>query len=204
MILAGAGGHAREILDLLDEVDVKKIFLFDDYSQSGIKNIFRFPVLTSKDDLKDALVLDSNFILATGSPRVRRKMFDQFVAMGGICTSIIAKSAQISKHNVCLGQGINVMSFALVSNSVKINNGCLINARVHIHHDVSIGDFCEIGPASILLGNVSVGSNTKIGAGSVILPNVSIGEDCIIAAGSVVTKNLTSGSKVKGPSAQLF
>jgi sugar O-acyltransferase (sialic acid O-acetyltransferase NeuD family) len=204
MILAGAGGHAKEILDLIEEINKEKIILFDDFSKNNTENIFGFTVLKSKEKVKAALIIDSKFILATGSPKLRKKMYEDFISMGGLCSSFIAKSAQISKHNVNLDSGINIMSFALISNSVRIEKGSLINSRVHIHHDVSIGEFCEIGPGSILLGNASVGANTMIGAGSVILPNISIGENCLIGAGSIISKNLISGSKIKGPSAEHF
>lgn len=204
MVLAGAGGHAREIIDILPDYDLNNLFLFDDFTDHVPDKIFGFCVINSIQNLKNSLFFDSRFVLATGSPNLRRKMYKTFLENGGICTSIISQTAQISNYNVMLGLGLNLMSFVQVSNSVSIGEGSLINSRVNIHHDVSIGEFCEIGPGSILLGNSSVGSNTIIGAGAIILPNVKIGNNCLVAAGAVVTKNLNDGMKAKGVPADLF
>lgn len=197
MIIAGAGGHAREILDLPDFKSGKNIFLYDDVNLQ-LNQLGLFPVLHNKEQLLNELKNNPEFILGTGSPALRRKMYEQFIALGGLASTIIASNAVVSNHSVELGSGSNIMCFAFISNQVQIGRGTLVNARANLHHNVTTGDFCEIGPGAILLGNVKLGYEVFVGAGTIILPGLQIGNNATIGAGAVVTKNVKAGITVKG------
>ncbi len=110
--------------------------------------------------------------------------------MGGKVQSIISETAVIGNHEVDLREGLNVMPYVFISNSVKVGKGTLLNTRSSIHHDVEVGEFCDISPGATLLGGVKVGDLTHVGANATILPNVKVGKHCTIGAGAVVTKDL--------------
>lgn len=198
MIIAGAGGHAREILDLLEQKAGEAIFLFDNVNASAPDVIHGHPLIRTSEEAKAKLQSDPRFIIGTGNPAVRQKMYDLFVEWGGQPFTFAAYTALVSEQQTTIGEGANIMHNAFISNQVQIGKGSLINTRAHIHHDVITGNFCEIGPAALLLGCVRIGHHVSIGAGAILLPGIEVGDAAIIGAGAVVTKHVVSGKTVKG------
>jgi acetyltransferase-like isoleucine patch superfamily enzyme len=96
------------------------------------------------------------------------------------------------------------MTSAVISNSVHLGEGVLINALASVHHDASIGQYSEICPGVRILGGVSVGEFCQIGANTTILPKVKIGNNVIIGAGAVVLADIPSNSKAVGIPAKLI
>lgn len=198
MIIAGAGGHAKEILDILKYYSNEEIVLFDNTSANISSSLHGFKIVNNLIDLKLHFEKDKRFIVGVGNSAGRKKLFELFIEQGGYPYSIIAENAYVSESNTTLGSGLNIMQLSFISCDVEIGNGVLINTRANIHHNVSIGEFTEIGPGATLLGGVSVGDLSLIGAGAVILPGLKIGSHCKIGAGAVVTKNVSNNQIVKG------
>ncbi|NCU05938.1 MAG: acetyltransferase [Chitinophagaceae bacterium] len=196
MIIAGAGGHAREILDILSEK--KDLFFFDNLTNELPHKLQGVPVIRTVEDARLALKNDARFIVGTGNTSVRKKMYEMFVKLGGLAFTAIAASAIISEGESVIEDGCNIMHGAFVSNRVHVGCGTLINTNAHLHHDVVTGSFCEIGPAALLLGSVKLGNEVFVGAGAVVLPGISIGDNVVIGAGSVVTKDVEKNKTVKG------
>jgi sugar O-acyltransferase (sialic acid O-acetyltransferase NeuD family) len=204
MVIAGAGGHAREIIDVLkDKQPDAGLYLFED-TDGTANDLYGYHIIRSIDALKPLFKNDPAFVLGTGNPTLRRKLKDLLQAAGGVLTTVIAQSSLISAVNVQIGNGCNIMAFAFVSNAVTMGEGCLINARANLHHDVQIGDYSEISPGATLLGYASVGSFTVIGSGATILPKVKIGNNCVIGAGAVVTHDIADNAVAVGVPAKVI
>lgn len=198
MIIAGAGGHAREVFDILNSDLQDQVCFFDNVNDFFENKLLGKPILKSEVEVLSNFELDRQFIVGTGNSNVREKLYDFFVKLGGAPVSIIASSAIISSNNVRIGKGCNIMHDCFISNFVQIGDGTLVNTRANIHHDVEIGSFCEIGPSATLLGRVKVGCRVLIGAGAILLPGVNIGDNAIVGAGAIVVNNVDIGSVVKG------
>jgi acetyltransferase-like isoleucine patch superfamily enzyme len=141
--------------------------------------------------------------LALGNPILRKVLADKLIKQGGVLTSVISNSALICKHYGELGEGLNIMHNVMISNSVHIGAGTLINACSSIHHAVTTGNYCEISRHAALLGGCSVGNYTSIGSNATILPNVKVGHNVIVGAGRVVTKGVSDNCLVVGVPAVL-
>jgi sugar O-acyltransferase (sialic acid O-acetyltransferase NeuD family) len=197
MLIAGAGGHAMEIVDILSENERKSCFLYDDVTKDLPAYINEIPVCSTADHAAEILKNDPAFVLGVGDGKLRQHFAATFRAAGGTLTTVISPLAFCSK-DATIGEGANIMAFAFVSSGVVTGEGCLINTRANIHHNVVLGDYCEISPAAVLLGNVKIGSFASVGAGAIILPGIEVGEGAIIGAGAVVTKNVAPGVTVAG------
>jgi sugar O-acyltransferase (sialic acid O-acetyltransferase NeuD family) len=198
MIIFGAGGHAKELLDVIGK-DETNVSFFDNISKDIPNKLFdEFEILRNEAAVQNAFETDNRFALGIGDPKARRRASELFRNWGGVLTSIISHSAIIGSYNIVLKIGINIMHRVIVSSDVYIGEGTLVNAAAIIHHNVVIGDYCEISPAATLLGDVRVGNYSSIGAGAIILPKISIGSNVIIGAGAVVTKNVEDNISVAG------
>jgi len=204
MLIAGAGGHAREIIDVFGILKEENIYLYENVADSTRSDVLGFKILNNEEDIRQIFKEDPRFVLGVGNPYVRHKMNSALQNFGGKLHSLISPLASISVYNAYLGAGINIMSFALISNNVRIDEGALVNCRVNIHHDVIVGQYCEISPGAVLLGGAKVGEFSCIGSGAIILPKVTVGKNCVIGAGAVVTTNIPDNSTAVGTPAKVI
>lgn len=200
MIIAGAGGHAKELAGIAVELGIDhELFFYDDVSPDApAKLLDRFPVLRTADEARLELARDNRVVLGVGGVGARKILAERFTSWGGQLTSLISPHAMISPIAVQLAEGLNVMTGAVITAEVKIGRGSLIHALASVHHDVVVGEFCEILPGARLLGKVRLGDSVSIGSGAVILPGVQIDSGAVVGAGAVVTKNVQRDQVVKG------
>jgi sugar O-acyltransferase (sialic acid O-acetyltransferase NeuD family) len=200
MIIAGAGGHAKELIAVISESrEPSELFLFDDVSQLKANYFWnRFPIIHSITEAIEIIKKDPQFIIGVGNPAARQKLFQQFGAIGGKVVSVISKHAKLGTYGVTLGEGLNIMPQAVLTNEISIGKGTLVHINATIHHDCIIGEFCEISPGAHVLGKARIGDKVSIGAGAIVLPGVTIGNNVIVGAGSVVTRDIEDGLLIKG------
>jgi len=200
MIIVGAGGHAREIMGVLHELkQTEGVHFFDDVSEKTPSTIWdRFPVIRSLEEASVIFRRDPRFIIGVGKPALRKSLCEKLESAGGQPFSLVSPFARIGSFNVQLGEGLNIMTNAVITQDISIGKGTLVHMNCTVHHDCIVGEFCELSPGTHLLGKVSLGDFVAIGSGAVILPGVKIGDNAIIGAGAVVTKNVEAGSLLKG------
>ena len=207
MIIIGAKGFAKEVLEIVhQDGQLENVVFYDDVSDIVPSELFdQFPVLKSFEAAENHFnTIDNKFTIGIGNPIFRRKLFDKFMSIGGVCVSTISASAVLGSYEVNIGEGTNILAGAILSNSTTIGKACIIYYNVIITHDCIIEDFVEISPGAILLGRCKIGSYTQIGANATILPDVTIGKNVVVGAGSVVTKDVPDNSVVVGVPAKII
>ena len=200
MLIAGAGGHALEILDLFfQKKEDRDLCFFDNKKKETPGLIFdKFPVLRSAEEVRGLFRRDSRFVLGVGDPAARFILSEKLRSYGGKLESAVASSSRIGGYGVVLEDGLNIMNSVIVTNDVFVGEGVLLNAQSTIHHGVRVGKYSEISPGVHILGHARIGDFCRIGAGAVILPHVTIGNKAVVGAGAVVTKNVDANTKVAG------
>jgi len=198
MIIAGAGGHAQEVLTELYASGLKSPAYFFDNTLNAPSRLFDVVVLHHEAEVRSVFESDPDFVLGVGNPTNRRLLHQQFLNWGAQPYTLISVHAIVGHYDVVLGEGVSIMAGAVITSSIKIGEGTLVNVQASIHHGAVIGDFCELAPGCKILGKVHIGNNTIIGSNAVILPGIEIGNQVIIGAGAVVTKNVPDNAVVKG------
>lgn len=196
MVIAGAGGHALELFDILvSKGESSDLFFYDDHNGNPFFQN-KYDIIKSKEELKEKFSEDNRFLLGVGSPKSRSYFYHLFRSCGGVLHTIKAKDVILSNYSS--NHLADVFSLCYIGPSTKIGMGALINTGAQIHHEVKIGDFTEISPGAILLGQCEVGNLCSIGAGATILPKITIGNKVIVGAGAVVTKDISDNCLVVG------
>ena len=201
MLIVGAMGFAKEVLEVLHQLnETEDVVFYDDVNKDAPDFLYgKFPILKNKEAVSDYFkTVDKRFTIGIGNPVLRKKIAYQFEQLGGIFTSTVSPLAQIGHFGNSIGAGCNIMTGAVITNDVKIGNGVLINLNCTVGHDSSLGDFVEMSPGVHISGNCKVGAYSNIGTNATILPKVNIGENVIIGAGSVVTKDVPDNCLVVG------
>ncbi|MFA4934082.1 MAG: acetyltransferase [Candidatus Omnitrophota bacterium] len=193
ILLIGAGGHCKVILDLLAQAKSYEIAGIIDLKERLGFEVFGTPVIGTDGDLPRFFKFGIRYCFiavgSIGNPCLRIKLYNSAKRSGFLFPNLISSDARVSSR-VILGEGNYIAPGAIINAGTQIGNNCILNTGVIIEHDCRIGDFVHLSPGSILSGGVNIGNGSHIGTGSVIIQNIQIGEKTVIGAGSVVTKNI--------------
>tara|TARA_R110000744_G_scaffold336191_3_gene441515 strand:+ start:781 stop:1419 length:639 start_codon:yes stop_codon:yes gene_type:complete len=204
MLIVGAKGFAKEILEILIQNNLK-ISLYDDINVNEDLLYGKYEILHNMPHAERFLKSNAGlFTIGIGNPHLRLKLYKKFVNLGGIFTSTISMNSEIGSQDIYIGNGSNILSGAKISNSVTIGKGCIVYYNAVITHDCNIGEFVEISPSANVLGRVTIGDYTQVGANATILPDITIGNNVVVGAGAVVTKNVPDGVIVCGVPARII
>ena len=198
MLIAGANRFAKQLLDVIFQLNLTDgLAFYDDYDPE-LSYLYDFPVLKSATDAKDYFLKNGNsFALGTGNPETRKILKNLLERSGGNCVSLISPMARVAKYAE-IGQGSCILTGGVVENDSILGEGVLLNLNALVCHDCKIGDFVEISPGAVLTGECQVEDYSFIGAGAILRPKVKIGKNVVIGAGAVVTKDIEDNSLAIG------
>lgn len=186
MVLYGASGHCRVVIDILEALKEQIDYIIDDNPE--IHELLGYEV-------RRTFYCIDKCIITIGNNWIRKKVVEQIDVKEYF--TAIHPSAIISPRSK-FGYGTVVMQGAIVQSSAIIGNHCIINTGASVGHDVLIHDFVHIASHATITGGVEIGEGTWIGAGSVVRQGVKIGKNCMIGAGSVVVKDIPDGMTAYG------
>ncbi len=203
IIMLGAGGHAKVLLDILLDCGANVIGILDQIPRGA--GLFGVPIIGTDDDIKNYSTTAVELVNGLGSINVvgaRANIFKKFKAIGYNFRSVIHSSAIVSRR-AQLGEGVQIMAGVVINPGTRIGDNAIINTRASIDHDCRIAAHVHIAPGCVLSGGVTIGSRTHIGTGSSIIQGINIGEKVLIGAGSVVVHDIPDGVKAFGVPAQV-
>lgn len=200
VIVLGAGGHAKVLVDALIACSTTIIGLTDsDASKAGL-SLLGVKVIGEDDSVRRYSPSDValvNGIGSVGPTGARRALFEKFKRLGYSFATVVHPSATIAS-SARVGEGAQVMAGSVIQPDCTIGVNTIINTHASIDHDCVIGAHVHVAPGVTLSGGVRVGDNVHIGCGSTVLQGITIGDNCIVGAGSVVLREVPGGSKMGG------
>ena len=200
IILIGAGGHCRSIIDSINELKSFEIVGIVDkkekkYSELNTDKVFYDEELYSlyKYGIKNAFIA----IGSIGYPNLRIKIYNLLKSIGYCFPTIIDSTAVVS-CSAKVEEGVFIGKGAIVNTNSIIKKQCIINSGSIVEHDCKIDEFVHVAPGAALSGGVSIGRGTHIGTNAAVIQNIQVGKNVLIGAGSVIIKDVKDGIKVYG------
>jgi len=196
MIVYGASGHGKVIIEILEDMDMDDIVLWDDATTGSI---WDYPIV-KPHTMDDGF--DEQIVIAIGVNSVRKKVVEKLSDDTDYAIAI-HPSAIISKRAM-VGDGTVVMAGATINADTTVGKHCIINTSASIDHDCVLDDYVHISPNATLSGIVTVGEGAHIGAGASVIQNIKIGKWCTIGAGAVVINDIPDYATAAGCPAKVI
>lgn len=203
--IIGAGGFAREVAWLIDEINKKhEKWNFCGFIDENVKNhgkkLNGYNVLGGIETLADKKNI--NVVIAIGNPISKMKIVEKLNKIDGITFPVLIDPYTRYSESVEFGEGSIITSGVILTVNIKVGKHVIINIDSTVGHDAVIGDYSTILPSVNISGDTFLGKCSNIGTGSAIIQGIKIGENSIIGAGAVVVKNIPSNCTAVGAPAK--
>jgi sugar O-acyltransferase (sialic acid O-acetyltransferase NeuD family) len=201
VILLGAGGHAKVVLDLLQALNRQVLGICDPaLAAQGTKSWRSLPVLGDDHAVESYAPAEIELANGTGSlpgNTLRRRLHVQFTRQGYRFTTLVHPSA-ILGSGVELGQGVQVMAGVIVQADTRIGDDVILNTGARIDHDGEVGHHVHVAPGAVLSGGIRLGNGCHIGAGATLLQGIQVGSEAVVGIGTPVLSNVAAGHQQTG------
>ena len=201
VVVLGAGGHAKVVIELLQAAGYEIAALLD--ADPTPRQVLGHGV-QGDDRALDELRRDglSLAFVAIGDNRRRVALAEAVRAAGFSLVNAVSPSATVSP-SAHLGEGVAIMAGAVVNAEVTLGDLCIVNTGATLDHEVSVGMGAHIAPGVAISGNVKVGDLAMMGVGSCAIQGVSIGKGAMVGAGAAVVRDIPDGALAVGVPARV-
>lgn len=196
VVIYGAGGHARVIIDLIREGhrDLHIAGIVDDGRQRP-DEVFGVPIVGDSNHLVElrerGVEMAALGVGAVTHNALRAELCERLRKLDFSLPNLIHPRATV-EPSVRMGRGNQIFSGAVVSSNVELGDHTIVNSNAVISHDCRIGDHAHITPGALLAGGVEVGPRSVIGMGATVYLGVQIGGDVVIENGKNVLRDVTA------------
>lgn len=185
----GAGGHSREVADLIAACG-HELAGFADDALTGAHRPTGIPISAEL-----AGIVADAVTVAVGDPESRARLFEQAQALP--MPALVHPSACVSPYAE-IGDGVQAMQNVVVSAAATVERDVILNVGCFVAHDCHVGAHTHVAPGVLMSGGSSVGERCTIGAGAILLPGVRVGSGCTVGAAAVVREDVPDGQTVAG------
>lgn len=197
VVIVGAGGHGREVLDVVEAVVATgreriEVLGFVDDGEVDDRQL-RIPLLGPVDAI--AGLGDVHVVLGLGDPRVRAEVAARISAPPALpMIHPLASTGSL----IQVGRGSVVAAGARLTTNVRIGQHCYVGPNATIGHDSVLLDFATLYPGAVVSGNVRLGRAATIGAAASVKQGVTIGAGAVVGMGGAATHDVPEGVTVAG------
>lgn len=195
--IIGAGGHAREQLELVRALNASghrlhlEGFVLDAEFGGPGDEVAGWPVLGDLEALA-ALGAEVGVVCGLGSSAVRAEMVGRVRRCCGeaVRFATLVHPAAFVGESVVLGEGVIVGAAAVVTADATIGEHAHLGVGSVVSHDGRVGAFASLAPGARLAGHVTIGEGAQIGIGAVVRDRITVGAWSQIGAGAAVVEDV--------------
>lgn len=201
LVVVGAGGHGRELLDVLSTLarsdsDLRVLGVVDDDPGTNLDRLARLGVPL----LGDTTWLERHpgrYALGIGTSAVRRRLAERLDDAGCSPVVVVHPGASIGSDSR-LGPGVVVYERSVVTTNVTLGAHTHLNVACAVQHDTSVGSFVQFSPGVLVNGDCEIDDDVFLGTGAVVTRGCRVGRGARIGAGAVVLRDVPAGATAVG------
>lgn len=161
VIIVGAGGHGRVVIDAaLSNSQLKIIGFLDDSEVEAILGVAKLGEISDIEKFKGY-----KFHIAIGNNRFRRKLSEK-IGIENLIT-IIHPNSYIARDSK-IGKGCYIGANSVINSGSKLGNSVIVNTGSIIEHDCMLGDYSHLSYRSLLGSGVTVKEEIYIEMGEIV------------------------------------
>lgn len=202
LVILGAGGHSKVVVDLVSALGVPIRAMFDDDVAKHGSRCAEILIVGGITMEAVASFLPAQGVVGIGSNRIRQQLVRRLAGME-FAAALVHPRAYCAP-SVSLGQGSVVFAGAVIQPETIVGRHCIVNTAASIDHDCRLGDFVHVCPGVRLAGSVRLGDGVLLGTGAVVIPGVTIGDHAVVGAGTVVIHDIPAGATAVGNPARII
>lgn len=214
-VIFGAGGFAREVAWLIDEL-VKSgradgkvdAFVVDDHAGNVGAFIHGVPVISETEFFETCRSRAVNVYIGVGSPQLKQVLHKKCLSLLDSVDfpSLVHPSVimDLRPGVIQLSEGCFICAGTILTTDLRVGAFVHINLDCTVGHDANIGDFTTLSPGVHISGRVTIGEKCFAGTGAAFLESVHVIDNAVIGAGAVVISDITEpGTWVGVPARRL-
>ncbi len=190
ILLYGAGGHAKAVLEMIQAIGAFRVAgIVDDNPALTGSSVLGVSVLGTRQALpgllEQGVLLAANGVGGIINIEIRVKLFE-LLAGYGFAFPILRHPRATVEPSAQLEDGVQVFANAYVGSSAVLREKCMVNTGAIVSHDCEIGRYTHIAPGCLLAGHVHVGERALIGMGVTTIIGLKIGDGARVGNGAVL------------------
>jgi len=194
--LLGGSGFAIEVLDYLKSQDLDVEGYFSPTPNSILSSHIQWLGIESTEPNRNL-----NYVIASGTPRIRRKMIE-YVRLHHLATPAIISPESYISNFASIGEGTIVCPMACVTGNANIGPFCVLNTGSSIHHDCVIGENVVLAPGARIAGFAKVDNDCLLNLNSCLIPHISVAGGVELGVLSYASRNISESVTLFSPPAR--
>lgn len=195
ILIYGASGHAKMIIDVIEKQNSHSIKGFIDTYKPIDEELYGYKILGNLEVLAAQIKTlgIEGMVIAVGDNFSRREAYKNIKKIAPTLhfVSVIHPSAVLA-NDVSIAEGTVIMANVVINASAKVGKLCILNTASILGHDSVMMDFSSLASGVTVAGNTQIGQSSAICLGATVIQNITIGNHTVIGAGSLVLKSIGS------------
>jgi sugar O-acyltransferase (sialic acid O-acetyltransferase NeuD family) len=212
LVLVGAGGFARETVQLLRQHPAVGLhgesyavagFLDDDADRHGTL-VDGTPVLGPTDLAREHAARGAAVLVCVGNPGAptsRRSLVARLGLPDEAYATVVHPLASVAP-DCGVGVGSVLHAGVVLTAAVRVGRHVAVMPQVVLTHDDVVDDHATFGAGVRLAGGVSVGDAAYLGSGALVREGRSVGAAAVVGMGSTVLHDVPAGEVWAGSPAR--
>ena len=203
LVILGAGGFGRELLDVVKasnaagDSDFEVLGVLDDGTPDPGRLERVGVVLLGTTRAASSLPAETVYVIGIGAPAARAEL-DRRMSDAGLEAAVVVHPRATIGADVHLGGGTVVCAGAVLTTNIRTGRHCQVHVNATIGHDCVLGDRVTVLPCAAVSGDVLLSDDVTVGTSSCVIQGLTVGLGAVVGAGAAVVRSVADGAVVKG------
>lgn len=205
LVVVGAGGFGREVLDIVEaitrtgrEPQVELLGVLDDRpSRENLELLAERGVAYLGTVDSFAAVPPVSFVIGIAHPEHRRTIDQRLTAAGHHAVTLVHPAATVGSRT-SLGAGSIVCAGGRLTTNIDLGRHVHVHVNATVGHDTALGAYSSVYPLSAVSGSCLIGDGATVGANATVVQGLTVGPGAFVGAGAVVVADVAPYATVKG------
>jgi sugar O-acyltransferase (sialic acid O-acetyltransferase NeuD family) len=197
ILLIGAGGHGRAVLETLRDAGwpMPAGVLDDNPASAGLPGVPHLGPLSAAAALRRQGLAGAHVALGDN---LRRQALGAWLRGLGYALPVIRHPSAVVAGSARIGEGSVLLPRVVLGAAAEAGCHVILNTGCIVEHDSRLEDAVHVAPGAVLGGGVNVGAAALVGLGAALRPGVTVGAGAVVGVGAAVVTDVAPGARVGG------